>query len=578
MKKTTSILLLCILLSSINAFALKGKKNDTPPQNIFQPLKTKYVNQTMSTSFYSEDFGSGLPAGWQLTNTGAAGINWKYTIVGTEDGTSLDTTGTTASNGYLLYDSDSAGNSNNGENADAVSVLIDCSSRSTVILDFNEYLRHYIDSNEVASVLVSNDSVNWTIVYQSSDGLPDFGGTTNPNHVTVDISSVAANQDTVYLRWNYFGDYAYYWMIDDIQLSELPSIDGALDNILTPVTNCTLLGATDSVKVNIHNAGALDINGTASVTMMLDGGSPVTENVTDTITIGSDYVYTFAGTVDLSTPGYHTLVAYITVPADGNETNDTIQSSIFSGTHLVDHTNGYTNGFEPTDDYSGFITEDVNADSITWNVDSTFSYGGTYSIGFMCDTANDWFFTTCLELDSSIVYRLKYWYKTALTSTQAMMELLIGDVQASGGMNQVIHSSSLVSNVTWNQETDVFTPSVPGTYYIGFHVSKADSIVGLYIDDIDLKADSTVGIKNIGTNGSSIFPNPSTGVVFLNAKENSSKGFKVEIYNPVGQLTMTKEIPQLSNYKMDLSNEPAGIYTIRIVSDKGTDVERVIIK
>jgi hypothetical protein len=47
----------------------------------------------------------------------------------------------------------------------------------------------------------------------------------NPEVVTVNISSFAANQATVYLKFNYIGDYDYWWAIDDIKLFEPPAYD-----------------------------------------------------------------------------------------------------------------------------------------------------------------------------------------------------------------------------------------------------------------------------------------------------------------------------------------------------------------
>ncbi len=577
MKKTTQFIIFCFLLSSISAFAVKDTRQNNSSINTTHYLKSGQNNQINSfTSFYSEDFTGGIPAGWQTIDTASpAGFNWKYTTTGANNGDTLSGNGTSAGNGYMIYDSDSAQNSFGGENVDLISGLINCTGRSTVVLNFNEYLKHY---NDTATVWISSDGTNWVEVHNSSSGLAQYASTPNPNNVDVDITSLAANQDTVYIRFNYKADYSYYWMIDDVQLYELPNIDGSVTDIISPATSCTLLGATEAVSINLHNNGGSDINGNISATFIIDNGTPVTETVTDTIPVGGDHLHVFTATADVSAPGIRTIKAYISLTGDTNFVNDTVEVSIFNGPHLVNYSNDYTNGFEPTDDISGYYVEDANNDSVSWTVSNIFPKTGINSARMTGLAADDWIFTTCLDLDSSIVYNLDYYYRTSSTSTQAMLEIYIGDVQVSGGMNQVIQSNTQITNAFYLPATAVFSPALPGTYYIGFHVQKSDSLVGLWIDDINLTTDSGgVGIKKADKLNVSVFPNPSAGIVYFNSAENVTKGYTVEVLNTVGQIISTYSLQALNNFKVDLSNQPNGIYCLRVVSEKGITTRTISI-
>lgn len=577
MKKTTQFIIFCFLLSSISAFAVKDTRQNNSSINTTHYLKSGQNNQINSfTSFYSEDFTGGIPAGWQTIDTASpAGFNWKYTTTGANNGDTLSGNGTSAGNGYMIYDSDSAQNSFGGENVDLISGLINCTGRSTVVLNFNEYLKHY---NDTATVWISSDGTNWVEVHNSSSGLAQYASTPNPNNVDVDITSLAANQDTVYIRFNYKADYSYYWMIDDVQLYELPNIDGSVTDIISPATSCTLLGATEAVSINLHNNGGSDINGNISATFIIDNGTPVTETVTDTIPVGGDHLHVFTATADVSAPGIRTIKAYISLTGDTNFVNDTVEVSIFNGPHLVNYSNDYTNGFEPTDDISGYYVEDANNDSVSWTVSNIFPKTGINSARMTGLAADDWIFTTCLDLDSSIVYNLDYYYRTSSTSTQAMLEIYIGDVQVSGGMNQVIQSNTQITNAFYLPATAVFSPALPGTYYIGFHVQKSDSLVGLWIDDINLTTDSGgVGIKKADKLNVSVFPNPSAGIVYFNSAENVTKGYTVEVLNTVGQIISTSSLQALNNFKVDLSNQPNGIYCLRVVSEKGITTRTISI-
>src|SRR5689334_3599725 len=91
--------------------------------------------------FYSEDFASGLPGTWQnVDNNSVAHVLWRYTTTGAKNSfpnfsNALSTVGTSAANGYMIFDSDSAGGGG-GEDASIISPAIDCSARTNVHLTF----------------------------------------------------------------------------------------------------------------------------------------------------------------------------------------------------------------------------------------------------------------------------------------------------------------------------------------------------------------------------------------------------------------------------------------------------------
>ncbi|MGP8217270.1 MAG: T9SS type A sorting domain-containing protein [Bacteroidia bacterium] len=70
----------------------------------------------------------------------------------------------------------------------------------------------------------------------------------------------------------------------------------------------------------------------------------------------------------------------------------------------------------------------------------------------------------------------------------------------------------------------------------------------------------------------SVYPNPSNGVFQLRIK-NSELGMKntVEVYNMLGEKIYSSnyQIIKLSNHQIDISNQPAGIYLYRVVTEKG---------
>lgn len=567
MKYYFRILFTGILLNSFLSFA--GDKNNLAP-TLITPLTNRAGQldlQETSSPFFNEDFVSGLPSGWQVIDSAGIGVNWHYTTTGTFNTIydSLSVSGTTAANGYMIYDSDSANITFGSENADLISTSINCSLHPNVHLSFNEYLIHY---NDTATVLISNNGNSWTAFHNSSEGLNQHSGTTNPHQVDIDISSVAANQSTVFIRFNYKANFSYFWMIDDVKLYEAPAKDGSLKNIIAPVSDCNILTATEPVSVTVYNNGGENINGGFNLTFLADNNVPVTENITDTIAVGASVNYTFAGTADFSAPGKHSISAYITLTGDTIQNNDTLSSDFRSGPQSINTSNAYNIGFENEDDLSGFITEDNNADSNSWNISNVFPHSGMYCAQISGVAANDWYFTNCLDLDSSIVYNLEYYYRTSSTATQANFEVKLGSVQSSLSMTQVIVPSSLITNIFYQMSTVSFNVNNSGTYYLGLHVQNSDSLAGFRIDDLKIRSDSVLGISNINNIPFSVYPNPSSGIVTIHSKENSKTGFKIEIINQTGKLIYSNSVDNLINYKIDLHDQATGLYLFRLSSEK----------
>ena len=66
-----------------------------------------------------------------------------------------------------------------------------------------------------------------------------------------------------------------------------------------------------------------------------------------------------------------------------------------------------------------------------------------------------------------------------------------------------------------------------------------------------------------------MFPNPTTGKVTLKSTGNPILNYKV--YNVFG-----KEVAaEITNYELDLSSQPSGIYFLKLNSTKSTIVKRI---
>ena len=101
------------------------------------------------------------------------------------------------------------------------------------------------------------------------------------------------------------------------------SNDAALTSIVSPVSGCGL-GSTEDVTIEIVNNSASIAIDTIDVSYSLDGGTPVTVTLYDTIDPGDTLYYTFTTTVDLSTPSAYSIDAWVSLNGDGQVGNDSI--------------------------------------------------------------------------------------------------------------------------------------------------------------------------------------------------------------------------------------------------------------
>ncbi|MCB0479359.1 MAG: T9SS type A sorting domain-containing protein [Crocinitomicaceae bacterium] len=91
-----------------------------------------------------------------------------------------------------------------------------------------------------------------------------------------------------------------------------------------------ILTATENIEVTVTNYGIQD-QSNFPVTYVIDGGTPVTETYTGTLTAGTSNNFVFSATADMSTQGPYSIMAYTGLVGDEYNDNDT---NVVTVTHL----------------------------------------------------------------------------------------------------------------------------------------------------------------------------------------------------------------------------------------------------
>ncbi|NUQ44253.1 MAG: hypothetical protein HUU32_22940, partial [Calditrichaceae bacterium] len=173
----------------------------------------KQTFYSRATTVLEEHFTTGaLPTGWQnIANIGTE--VWYFNNPG-----GLIFNSTTSGDGFAIFDSDFNGSASGAEDADLITPALDCSGLSQVMLEFEHFFQSGFGG--AADLYVSGDNgANWTLVDSWA-----ATSTANAEPESYDISAIAAGQSQVLVRWNWTGDYSWWWALDDVYIFQ-PSVN-----------------------------------------------------------------------------------------------------------------------------------------------------------------------------------------------------------------------------------------------------------------------------------------------------------------------------------------------------------------
>ncbi len=264
MKKiTTAIIMLTV--SGGMLFAQNGMKSESQAsltkmtaEDIHSTGATKEAAKNgTETPIFAEDFSSGIPTGWVNAGYDAFGnvldsALWEYRGTSTSPDNTFGSRGAYASgdpivsktpgNGFVIFDSDYLDNNGVAGNfglgkapAPHVGTLttpvINLTGKTNLELRFNVYHRYFEGRAVVA--FSKDGGLTWPDTLAVAPTLAVNSATPNNAVVGMNISTILGNQSNCKVRFVFDGTYDdpgasgsgqgyYFWMLDDIEINELP--------------------------------------------------------------------------------------------------------------------------------------------------------------------------------------------------------------------------------------------------------------------------------------------------------------------------------------------------------------------
>jgi hypothetical protein len=533
---------------------------------------------------WSEDFGNGIPSDWAVF-TLSGPVEWKHTMVGhTGNYPTAPLASTTGGNGWMIVDSD-GDNASGGPNEDSklITSRIDLTGFANVKLEFQQMFRRW--QSDVTTVQISLDSITWTDYVLNSTITQS--GTPNPDYVNIDISSIAGNQDSVWISFWWQGAWDYGWQIDDIAITEI------LDNDIT-IKNEKFGEFVEYYKVpmnqvqpflfssDVENIGMLtQSNITLDITVN-DGTTDVYTGTSATLALLTPWTTDSIGLSSGFTP---TALGNFTITFDMNqaETDEAPASNTrVKSMQVTDTVYALDNG--------NYVGQWFNQESGPGSSDP-FVIGGAYDI-FTNDVASSIsvyigdnttvgcvFIVKLWEWDGAAWVSVNNWESDLYTVTANDLgnwvtpQLFVGASLAAGGtyLASVEHYGG--PEYLWIGYSSNSNP--------GYTVSSSDG--GTTFNGqprnpmIRLNLGSAVGIEEQTTIAQNIYPNPANESITIQL-ENNTNSVSLEIIDITGKAVMTKTLNgNMNNHQVDVRDLARGVYTLRLTSANQTQSKQIVL-
>ncbi len=585
-------------------------KHDNDPHVTNSTQRPTTVSDDRATIIWSDDFSN--PGNWTMNNTSApTSYDW---VITTNQGDIPNAApelqpfaSTSASNGFALINSDGQPGNADSDGAIVANIrfgsAIDCSGSPNVVLRFQHSYRWW---HETRGVRVSGDNgATWTDFDITSDnggtianGYPNNQNSENPVQEAINISSVAGGQSQVLVEF-YYNDndfWAWYWVVDDVEIIEQPLDDVQMlsawasgtnnDGIEYGRTPLTHIDSDYIIGAEVFNFGVNDQTG---------------------IVMDADYVSFTSQSTDVL------VMSDSTIYPESTET-PTLAIGLYTGDYIV-VTDGETGGAEFAD----------NSYQRIWEVtDNVYSLDGIGNHPAMYENLDRIGTGSFLDATDYLVIGCQYRIKT--TDVVSGIRVMLDANTVEGGQITVSvkdtatfladdmvslfesqpmtitasHISAGYVDVFFDQEESINA----GAYYACVMLESYGGSSDIYVvDDQTVAQPSTasmiyiendasytngtasgvqmlmgsdwgVGVEDNTLTGISVYPNPSNGEFTITNDDNVNSD--IVVYDMLGQIVYSSAMTAKAT--VDLSTLGAGTYVVKVSNDNGTYVENVVIK
>lgn len=192
--------------------------------------------------------------------------------------------------------------------------------------------------------------------------------------------------------------------------------------------------------------------------------------------------------------------------------------------------------------------------------------------------ANNWVFSRGVNLTAGSNVTITYYvsnFQNAATTTGSL-DFTVGNAQTSAAQSTVLLSETGLNTAAFTQKTVNFTPSTTGVYYFGFRNFSPITATGTHALIIDnFTVSEVLGINENLDSQFSVFPNPTKNIVNISNSMDASIE-NIELSDINGRSIINNKVANTTETQINISDISQGVYMLRIVSDLGTLVKKIV--
>lgn len=449
--------------------------------------------------------------------------------------------------------------------------------------------------SEVYSVMVSpsgSDNIDSFYVPIVSDDM-----LTSDAYMTNTLSLNLFAGQTVRLAFVHHNCYDEWGLgLDDIEVYSLDSVDLAVTG--TNVRPVSQSNASATITADVENLGFAAIN---NLTVYCDINGTVTNATIASIPSMQTATASFTG-INLSNLGTYNIKLYVADPDDADNTNDTLSVTTtvlpaysltwdFEGdtnlpagftTGRYDNGTAYSEGFFPNneawvvfdDTEHGWLEPGFEGGVRVAMAESWFDENdnGLYKTAY---PANRWLITPSIRLttgnyfvwdaysmDSEYLEDYKVRISTTNTDTASFTTL----------------ATIIEEEGTWQRRLVDLSAYAGQDVYIAIQYIS-DDMFRLLVDNLKIAGLATLtpdgpepeGLETADGSDINVYPNPTTGVITVAA----ANIIRIEVIDAMGRVAMTQNG---SANTMNISALAEGVYTLRVATENGVSMKRIVKK
>ena len=592
--------------------------------------------------FFTEDFSGGIPAGWtnvDLTSTAGQEV----TFVSTTDPNAvapaaLGNAATAffgaagADNGYVWANSDRGLPSAPATNhqTELTTTAIDCSASDAVFFSMESLIGVFdLDASANAILRVSTDQTNWTTFTLFPNLTTAVRWSDNPQTVSANITSVAANQTTVYLQIQWIGGWEYFWALDDIQLSSedprpanelrVNSFAAIAPNVSTPASQVEPIGFIADIE-NIGSASQASV--TLTVDIVDEAGTSVFNSVLDYGTIASDSLAENVFFAEEFTPPAFAqqyiatyMLSYDNIADEATPDDNTYSFPIIITDSLFAKENGPTRSVAPAADDSytygnvfhinsdmTLAGEPLNARTISFGVANADELAGRFVTILLLEWPED--------TDGSFTAQQDEYFISGFNSyefTGNEGDGLITVLANEDGPVALNEGSYYIAAIQYSTEDDqaMFLQASEDYEYqaMTFYTDSLDRI--RYSAALDVSNEGELSMTGFGqdivpvvrmsvgndmvtntnevelpTGAVTVFPNPANTYVNLDFDLEEQTSGRLVVFNTKGQVIINRTLDNVMSERIQLETAglPSGTYLIRVDTELGVSNRMITVQ